>query len=219
MKTATFLLSAFFSSWAAAAQDRFAFTATVQDVLLHVDAHNFEYPVSAGWSKRGIFEAGQTLTGSFFYNQELLTTVSANAASVTYSSLNPVYYYVDDGFSYINQYAPQPNSLINISTDGEYASVEIKSTGSFMSAREVSTITFAAATAAPISDLQTLQGLDGYLGTISYRWYAHDGRISTYSFFATIDSVSQVPELPIWALMLCGIGVVGAGGIRIRRTA
>lgn len=212
MKTATFLLSALFSSWAAAAQDRFAFTGTIQDVLSLVDAHSFEYPVASGWSKRGTFEVGQKLTGAFYFNPELLTAINTgDSTSVAYSSLNPIYYYVDGGFGYTNEYSFSPgNNLISFTANEESAFIQLKSTSRFLSNLEVSTIKFSAAAGTSIEGLKTLSDLNSFAGTISYRWYAQDGRIGTNSFLASIDSITLVPELPIWATLLTGLALCGA---------
>lgn len=196
-----------------AAEDRYRFSATIQDIRLRTPSP-FDPPggTSVLWGEspsRGKYEVGQTLNGIIQYNPDLLSIENGSIENRVYLSSNSIEYKTDDGFVYSNAWDPviRTETRMSLSEDQATKSLVITSSGGFfLRASELSVISFVLKNSDDFNSLSLPDKLDVSQlssATLTYRWDG-DWRSSNYNFLANITSVSLVPEPPVWFLFLAG---------------
>lgn len=211
---ATFLIIASIDASALQPQQfEYNFTATIQSVWSHDPEIGSTNPATQGITTRGTFESGQEVTGKVYFRIQPSDYPWSNASKtfVAYSAIN---YRTDGGFEYQDSSLSSPASQF-ISHSPSF--IHIRSSRFYPDSLDMSKFSFSGATGTALSDINIppIISLDNFeSATLEHLWQGIPSP-TAYSFQANITSITLVPELPIWALMLCGIGVVGASKRRL----
>jgi hypothetical protein len=196
-----------------AVQEKYIFTATIDQVnsaIQNDDGYITFINLPEASSPRGNYAVGDILTGYIQYDSDL-TMPDANAVGpiYVYSSNHEIFYENDKGFNYYNQVSGvEAQRQLIISVEG-YSSLLLGDSLRWGTENEYNSLSFINIDPAftgdiKISDHPTFNLQNFERGSISYWWLGSFSQPS-YLFSANINSVTAVPELPAWILLLFGL--------------